>query len=325
MKKYLFGVLFLALAFLAPDLAQAANRWAVCATTCTWNNDGITTGIMWSSVGSGGATGAAAPTSADDVIIDGATCVGGTTCTITTFSGTISAQSITWGACTASTTGCIIAANTNNTNFTVGGNVGAPVFTGSGVGTRKWVSGTGTYAITQNNAFNLIFTMATSTNDTGSVFSTATWTVSGTASGNGRSFQTGGFAFGPTTFNANTSGGSVGIVGASTWASLTINGPLWLQIPGSSTQTITGALTLTGSSSSNVAVLASNGVDTTATISLGAASTGTWMALRSVTTSGAAGLTGSNCFNLGFNTLANGGTCTGPSGGGGGPPRFVGG
>src|SRR6185312_14968270 len=114
----LFGLLLLALAFLASAApAEAANRFAVCSTTCTWDN---TSTAMWSTT-SGGATGASAPTASDAVIIDAATCVGGTTCTITTFAGTISVQNITWGACTASTTGCIVKADTNNTNFTING------------------------------------------------------------------------------------------------------------------------------------------------------------------------------------------------------------
>jgi hypothetical protein len=318
MKK-LFGLFLLALAFLAPDLAQAATRFAVCTTACTWDN---TSTAMWCATDTG-CTGASAPVAGDIVTFNGNTCVGGTTCTITTFAGTISAQQIVWGACTASTTGCIIDASVNNTNFTLsatGGSTGT--FNGSGTGTRKWLAGTGTYSITDTSASPL-FTMATTTNDQGSVFSGATWTLSGTTT-NARSFAGGGFSFGPVTFNTNTSRGSIAITGANTWASLTINAPQFITMPNSTTQTVTGALTLTGSSSSSNVYFGSNSFDLVATISLGTAGTATWVALRSITTSGASGLTASNCFDLGRLTLANGGACNTPSGGGGGG-RIIGG
>ena len=304
MKRYLF--ILASLAFVALSIpADAANRWAVCNTACASGN---TSTAMWSSVGSGGATGASAPTSADAVIIDGGTCVGGTTCTITTFAGTISAQTITWGACTASTTGCIIDASVNNTSFTLGGSSGY-TFSGTGTGTRKWLAGTGTYALTHAGA-NGCFTMATTTSDQGSVFSGATWSCSG-ATTSTRTWAGGGFTFGPTTFNGNSSNGSTFISGANTFSSLTINSPAWLSI--GANQTITNALTATGSSSSSMVTMIGIGVDTPATISLGAASTATWLVLRSITTSGAAALNATNCTDLGRNTLANSGTCSAPA------------
>ena len=314
MKK-LFGLALLALASLAPDLAQAASRFAVCTTTCTWDN---TSTAMWSA-SSGGATGASAPTSSDTVTIDAATCVGGTTCTITTFSGTISVQAITWGACTASTTGCIIDASANNTNFTIsGGSVTG--FSGTGTGTRKWLAGTGTYAITNSSA-NGCFSMATTTNDQGSTFSGATWSCSG-ATTSQRTWAGGGFSFGPTTWNANSSGGTTFLTGANTWSSLTVNGPLYVIQSG--TQTVTNALTLSGTSSTAAVAWMATAADTPQTISLGAASTAAWLTIRAVTTSGAAALTGTNCIDLGRNTFANGGSCSGPTGGSGGG-RIIGG
>jgi hypothetical protein len=90
------------------------------------------------------------------------------------------------GACTASTTGCIIDASVNNTNFTIddagGGNAG--LFNGSGIGTRAWKAGTGTYNLTATSA-SLFIEMSTTTNDT-SVFSGATWNLSGTQTGKSR-------------------------------------------------------------------------------------------------------------------------------------------
>jgi hypothetical protein len=315
----LFGLFLLALAFLAPDLAQAAARFAVCTTTCTWDN---TSTAMWSTT-SGGGTGASAPVAGDDVTLDAATCVGGTTCTITTFAGTISFGTVTWGACTASTTGCIIEAGTNNTNFTVSSGSGG-AFNGSGTGTRKWNAGTGTYTLSNSNA-NSPLNMQTVTNDT-SVFSAATWVIGGTFGVNSnQSMQLGGKSYGPFTMSGNSSRGPRTIVGANTYASMTIGAPNFINFANSTTQTITGALTITGSSSSNPVSLTSNFTETVATLSLGAASSGDWVTLRAITTSGAAAFTGTNCLNLGLNTLANAGTCTAPSGGGGGGGRIIGG
>lgn len=313
----LLGLFLLALAFLAPGSADAANRFAVCTTTCTWDN---TSTAMWST-STGGATGASAPTSADAVIIDAATCVGGTTCTITTFSGTISAATITWNACTASTTGCIIDASSNNTNFTLSSS-GATAFAGSGTGTRKWLAGTGTYTLTMSAANNC-FDMTTSTNDQGSVFSGATWICSGTTTVNtSRTWGGGGFSFGPTTFNANTGRAPMALTGVNTFASLTVNGPELITI--AANQTISGSLTLNGVSSSQPVQFQSNTISAARTISIGSASTGSWVALRDITTSGAAALTISNCMDLGDNTLANSGACNAPAGGGGGG-RIIGG
>lgn len=297
---------------LTSDLAEAAARFGFCTTTCTWDN---TSTAMWCATNTG-CSGASAPVAGDDVTFSSTACVGGTTCTITTFAGTIAAKTITYGACTASTTGCIIAANTNNTNFTLddaGGGV-AGLLNGSGTGTRKWVGGTGTYNLTTTSASPWV-EQSTTTNDTGSTFSGATFNLLGSQTGS-RDFNGGGFSYGPTTIGANSSGGQSFLGGANTFASMAITGPFNLQLGNSTTNTITGALTLTGSSNSNAVFIASNSA-TPATLSLGAASTGTWMALKSITTSGAAALIGSNCFNLGRVTLANSGQCNTPAGGGG--------
>jgi hypothetical protein len=319
MKK-LFG-LFLLGAALMPFKAEAANRFWV-GGSGTWDNTSTTN---WST-SSGGASGASAPTSSDAVIFDTASPsggVGGPTFTVTTFAGTISAQSITWGTCTASTTGCIIDASVNNTNFTLANSTGT-IFSGTGTGTRKWLGGTGTYTITRSSSA-VSFSMLTTTNDQGSIFSGATWIFSGTT-GNGSSLLLGSFSYGPMTLNANTSGGSYTITGTNTFASLTINSPNFVLITGGVTSTITGALTLTGSSATSTVYFASNQNDPAAgaaTISIGSASTGNWNLLRNIITSGAAAFTASNCIGTGTITLANGGACNAPSGGGGG--RIIGG
>ncbi len=118
---------------------DAANRFAVCVTTCTWDASSTT---MWSTT-SGGATGASVPGTSDSVVFDAATCVGGVTCT-TTVNTNFTIQTLTMGACTASTTGCILdfSINNNSPTFNTSGvNI-------SGTGTRTLKMGSGTFSIT---------------------------------------------------------------------------------------------------------------------------------------------------------------------------------
>lgn len=317
MKK-LFGLFLLAASWFAPDVAFAANRFLTCNTTCTITAADTS---IWGSTSGG--TGASVPGSGDAVIMDAATCVGGTTCTATFGSGyNPTWQSITWGACTASTTGCIIDASVNNNNITLSSG-GGTLFSGSGTGTRKWLAGSGTYNLTITNT-NGCFSMATKTNDQGSDFSGATWNCTVTATNISTAIAGGGFSFGPTTINGNTGFGQLSISGANTFSSLTINAPNFVAFPQSTTTTITNALTANGSSSNQI-MLTSTNIDTIATISLGAASTASWAAMRVLTTSGASKLDVTNCFNLGRITLANSGSCTAPSGGGAGGGRIIGG
>jgi len=153
MKRFIFSLLFL---LCTVTLADAANRFAVCATTCTW--DGAST-AMWSTT-TGGATGASVPGSADAVILDGATCVGGTTCIITVNTNP-TILSLTMGACTASTTGCILDFSVNNNNVTIGSSSTPGSFSGTGTGTRTLKMGNGTWTVIGTGT---IWTLATVTN-----------------------------------------------------------------------------------------------------------------------------------------------------------------
>ena len=153
MKRLLLSLIALCLLSLS---AEAANRFAVCATNCTW--DGVST-AMWSTT-TGGATGASVPGSADAVILDGATCVGGTTCTITVNTNP-TILSLTMGACTASTTGCILDFSANNNNVTIGSSSTSGSFSGTGTGTRTLRMGSGTWTVIGTGT---IWTLATVTN-----------------------------------------------------------------------------------------------------------------------------------------------------------------
>jgi hypothetical protein len=114
---------------------------------------------MWS-LSSGGSTGAGPPGASDTVTFDGSTCVGGTTCT-TTVNATITVTSISFGSCSASTTGCIIDFSANNNDVTLSG--GGNALNGSGSGTRNFKMGNGTWTFTSGaNATLINFSVTTS-------------------------------------------------------------------------------------------------------------------------------------------------------------------
>jgi hypothetical protein len=318
MKK-LLGLFLLALAFFAPDQAQAANRFAVCTTTCTWDS---TSTAMWCATDTG-CTGATAPGSGDAVIFNTNTCVGGTTCTVTvdaTINGA-TFQSITAGTCTASTTGCILDFSVNNPSITLSG-TGMNL---SGSGTRKYLLGSGTFTFTTTTA-GALFDIGTVTNLDGASTFTAPIVYNATTAGE-RQFNGGGRTFGSFTVNANTSRGGVRIFSANTFSSISIDdGSSYIMFPASATNTITGSggLILTGTSSNQMLVLPNTPNSGTATISLSSGtSTPTWAAFMGITTTGAGTMTATDSFNLGRNTLDSGDTITIPSGGGGG--RIIGG
>ena len=304
----LFGLFLLAIACWAPDVAQAAARFAVCTTTCTWDNSST---AMWSTT-SGGATGASAPTSADDVTLDANTCVGGTTCTITTFSGTISVSTLTMSACTASTSGCILAANTNNTNFIISGSSG---YVNNGAGTRTLNMGTGTWTFSAASTRWLTNASAT--------YSAASSTIVFTGT-TGNTFTGGGKTYGTLSFPAISNSGSASqnvINDANTFATLTIAAPNRISLQGNVTQTVTTMTNVTGSSSQQVLIAGSIGNNQQGTLSSANNWTCTWCAISMMVFTGGGTFTGTNSFDL----LGNSGiTITAPSGGGGGG-RIIGG
>jgi len=299
MKKYLF-LIALWLAFLVPDLAQAANRFAVCTTTCTWDN---TSTAMWSTT-SGGGTGASAPVAADDVILDAATCVGGTTCTITTFSGTISIKSLTQSACTASTSGCILESSTNNTNFTI-----VDSYTNTGSGTRTLNMGTGTWTITSNSGlWNIASSMT---------LSAASSTIAFSVGGNTRQFVGANKTYG-TLSVTGASGGLFGVLGNNTIGTLTVSSPIKLRFQSGSNNTITTFTNTTGAGATPILVYGDGGV---ATITSANNWTCTWCGFFYTTFTGGGTFTGTNSLNFGDNT---GITITAPATGSGGG-RIIGG
>lgn len=299
----LFGLLLFVLT-LFPGVGEAASRFAVCATTCTWDN---TSTAMWSAT-SGGATGASAPTSADDVVLDAATCVGGTTCTITTFAGTISLNTLVMSACTASTTGCILDASVNNTNFTIGASNSG--YTNTGAGTRSLLMGSGTWTFTHSLGLWSINASATLSAASSTIhFSAVTLpNVNGS-----KRLLGGGKTYGTVIFDLSTS--AVTITGANTIGTLTIAAGSRVILPAATTNTITNFTNISGSSSAPTLFYVDNATNGQYTVSSGNNWTCDYCGFANGVFSGGGTFTANNSFNYGSNS---GITINAPSGGGGG-------
>lgn len=301
MKGLILRVAFLLFALLWVAHANAAARFGVCTTTCTWDNAST---AMWSAT-SGGATGASAPSSADDVTFDVATCVGGTTCTITV-NANLAVASITAGACTASTTGCILDFSVNNNN------VSASLISFSGAGTRNIKCGSGTFTISSTSGN--VFDNNTTTGET-LTCSSATFTFTATTASR-RTFLGGGKSYGPFIVSANASLGSIGIFGSNTFSSWSLSAGASLRITAGSTQTVTTAPTIVGTSSAPILITSDDVSVVTISIASGTFNCA-WCGFWNVTGSGGATFTATNSQNYGNNS---GITITGPTAGGGSAP-----
>ncbi len=307
MKK-LFGLALLALAFLASDPAQAANRYAICSTACTWDN---TSTAMWSTT-SGGATGASAPTSSDVAILDNNTCVGGTTCTITTFAGTISLSELQFSTCTGSTTGCILDASANNTNFTISS--GGNTVSFGGTGTRTLNMGNGTWNLTAGQAYwaGTNCTNLTLNANSSTITFSASITNQSRFDGCGKTYNVVSFAGGGTA--------AIFIGGSNTFNTLTFNNTAIVTFGNSTTQTITTLTNYSGSASAALIMASSNAIFAGFTISSANNWTCNYCAFNRATFTGGGTFTANNSFNTGGNS---GITINGPTSGGGG--RIIGG
>lgn len=293
--------IFLLLALLlAPVTVEAANRFVVCTTACTWDAADTT---LWSAA-SGGATGASVPGSGDTVTLDAASCVGGTTCTVTV-NGTVTVQSITMSACTASTAGCILDFSANNNNVTLTATA-AFVSTSSGLRTLAMGNGTWTLTATSGTPWNA----AGATNFT-LTRNSSTIVFSGTITNNA-TFAGGAFTYGGLSF---TGSGAVTITGANTFASLSQVGGTTFVFPGATTTVIDASPTITASVSSPAAWLASV-FSSQATISIGSGTTTlTGYGIRGIAATGGATFVANSSLNLGNNS---GITINAPAAGSGG-------
>lgn len=288
--KYLIRSIAFAAVLLGASHALAASRFAVCTTTCTW--DGAST-AMWSA-SPGGATGASVPGSGDTVTLDAATCVGGTTCTITV-NTTVNVTSITMGACTASTSGCVLDFSANNNGVTL------QTFSNSGTGTRTLNMGNGTWNITSNSF--TVFDQTTPTNLTFNANS-STLQFTSTPGTSQRQFATGNKNFNVVVINEGASANHAAfiIAGTTTIATLTVTSTRWLAFSSGGGATITNGLTFNGSSGAPVILSynATSGSNTTLTsanpFNL------TFACIYNVTIAGGGSLTATNSFDCGGNT-----------------------
>lgn len=297
MKHVLAALILL----LTTTYTEAASRFAVCTAACTWDASST---LMWST-SSGGATGASVPGAADTVTLNAATCVGGVTCTITV-NTTVNVISITMGACTASTTGCILDFSVNNNNVTLDN------FDGSGGGTRALKMGNGTWTMTGTGTPWFMSTSVGMTLTPGSSVLSFTNTTYGTR----QLFMGGSLTYGAVSIAANSSGGAVQfeMLTPTTLGSLSIVGPNNVTFKTSNTLTITNAFNFAGTPTAPIFL----GVTTINAVSTISVATGTptmsWASVRGLTFSGGATFTASNSLNLGGNT---GISITAPSAGGG--------
>lgn len=274
--------------------ADAANRFLTCNTTCTITAADTS---IWGT--SSGGTGASVPGSSDAVVLDAATCVGGTTCTATMGAAyNPTWQTITMGACTASTAGCILDFSANNNNITLNGVNTA--LSSSGTGTRTLNMGNGLWDFTGAQP-SLDFTTVTNFTFNANS-STIRW--SGANQAGARQFITGGKTFNIVT--ANASNGlvfNIATTGA-TIATLNVTGPNHVTFPGASTVTVTN-LNVTGTV--NVPVLLKSSTTGIATVGVTSASM-SGVAINQLTFTGSP--TATNCYDIGSNT---GITCTAPA------------
>ncbi|MCC6172057.1 MAG: hypothetical protein IT481_08515 [Gammaproteobacteria bacterium] len=309
------SALLLTLAFATPG--EAANRYATCNTTCTWDASDTS---MWGTASGG--TGASVPGSSDAVILDTATCVGGTTCTITV-NTTVTVQSITMGTCTASTTGCILDFSVNNNNVTLSAAAGLSC---TGTGTRQLKMGSGTWSFT---GIGIVVDFTTTTNLTLSAASvTIALNATGTASAQNMTVGTA-QSFGTLSVGGNSTGGIIQLTGPSsatlTFANLSFTAPRQLHFTGAGSRVyaFTNGFSVNGSSGSYITLIGSTGV-TFPTISSANAMTCTWCAIGGLSFAGGGSLTGTSSFDLGGVTVSGGGSksINPPTGGGG---RVIGG
>lgn len=267
---------------------MASRFWV--GGTGTWDASDTT---HWAAT-SGTAGGQTVPGSGDTVTFDGSSGGG----TVTVNHASLSVTSITAGAFTGT-----LDFNTNNNNVT------AQTVDFGGSGTRTINMGSGTWTLTGTGGN--VWSCNTTTGLT-PTFQNAAIVFSGNSTS--RNFLAGGptNGYGSLTINNNSSKGYVNFTGTTTFASMTVGSGNTIALP-QATTTITGALTITGTSTAPGG-LVSNGVSAgVATISVGSASTIDWGGILAVTRSGAGTLTATNSLDMGRNSSFT--SITPPSGG----------
>lgn len=178
-----------------------------------------------------------------------------------------------------------------------GNNVTAAAFSSSNSNTRAITMGTGTWTLSGTGT---VWTTATATNLTVTA-NTSTLVISDTSS-TSKTFAGGGKTYYNISITASGSGAVI-FTGANTFNNFTINNPKTITFPASTTTTITGTFSCSGSSG-NVITINSSTSDTAATLSKANGTvTCNYLSLRdSTATGGAVWRAGSNSTNVSGNT-----------------------
>lgn len=309
----LFGLFLLALACLAPGTADAASCFWV-GGSATWDTTntggGGAGGIKWASATggaspcAGGGTGGS-PSSGDDVTFDGSS--GGGTVTVN-FGGPITIIALTAG----SYTGTLDFA-TNNNSITLTGTGGVNV---SGAGTKTLNMGSGTWTLSNNQAFWNCSTCANLTLNAG----TSTLAFTATGGTTARRFTAGGKTFATVTVASSTS--PFQINNSATIGTLTIAPGNTIQPGTNSVVTVTTLSNIAGSSSLQTLFAATDAIASFSSFVITNNWTCDWCGFSATAFSGAGSKTATNSLDFKGNS---GITITAPSAGGGGGGRIIGG
>src|SRR5215831_4762963 len=290
--------------------AAAANCNAANGS-CFWiggtgTMDFATDGAHWSNT-TGGATCSCEPTSTSLLNFD-ANSGGGT---VTASAGPFTFGGTAGGFILTGFTGTLDFA-TNNPNVTISTST---FFISDASATHTLNMGSGTWTLTSTATSGTIWATNNASLTLNAGSSTINFNSTGACNASVLTVTMGGKTYGTVSFTSTAATCTYILNQANTFGHLTLTGPVYFQIPGTNTQTVSNAFTWTGTAGNEIGLFTSSS-GTTATMSVPNGSTGAWVSLRDIIfTTGAPAFT--NCFNLGHNTL-NGGSCAAPSGGGGG-------
>ncbi len=283
MKRHILTLLFVL-------LATGAH-----AASCVWQGG---TG-SWTAVNTASWSCGAVPTSADDVVFNGTS--GGGTVTVN-FGGTVTVKSLTMGAFTGTWDNSV-----NNNNFAIVGTT-STAFSVSGTGTRTIRLGSATYTMSGNNSG---VSASTLTNLT---FVPGTSTLAFTGTGD-HLLQNASTTWANLSIGAMSTTGVFSLNGDSTYTSVSITGPAYIEVSSPNIITVTNAVAWAGTSTNPImlSTISSNAVHQWL---FAPGSTMNWMSFRGVTaTTGAPVATNSfdlaNNTNITFGTGAGGGCLLG--------------
>jgi hypothetical protein len=213
------------------------------------------------------------------------------------------------GACTASTTGCVLDFSANNNNIQL------QQFNCTGTGTRRLNMGNGTWTLSGGGLVT-VWDCATTTslnfNANGS-----TLVFSATGASGARTWNTGGLTYNAVTIAESTPARQFTIFGTNVTANtLAVTGPITLNINNGHTLIVSTSFSWSGTPGTSGFKLSSSAG--TATISVPTGSVNfNWVAISGITFTGGATFNATNSFDLNGNTgISISGTPTSAGSGG---------